>query len=965
MNHIHRSVWSPSLGTCVATSEHVRGRTQSSSSGRCRGLGVRGVLHALSLAVALLWGFSVQAAPEGGVVSAGQASIGGSASAMVIVQGSEQVSLNWKSFGLAAGESVQFVQPSRSSVALNRVWGGDASVILGRLSANGQVFLINPNGILFGSGASVSVGGLVASTLNLSDADAQASRHGFSGGGTGAVVNQGDIRAATGGYVALLAHRVSNTGTIVAPLGAVALGAGEAVTLDISGDQLINVSVARGVADAWVSNSGQLQADGGWVTMSTQALTDVLSNAVNNSGLVQAHTVGEHHGEIVLLAGTDLGTLAVSGTLDAGNAAGVGGQVVLSGREVVLQDAHIQASGLTGGGVVLIGGGYQGQNANVPHAQTVFMNANSRIEADALGQGDGGLVVLWSGGQTHAHGYVSARGGAAGGDGGLVETSGQRLQVGGVEVDTRAPLGRTGNWLLDPADITISSAVTTDATNDSGTYAPNSTLSAANINVSELALALGLSNVTVTTTNTGDSGAGLGDIDVDAALTWTATTTLTLNALRDVNVNQAVTGTNGTLLVNAGRDVNVNAAVGTTTGSLAFTALQDVTLGAATTVTTGDVRAVAGRSVNVTAASTVTTGDIVLRADHDGSGPGALEGTVSIGCGTGCLTITEGELNIRFNPVDYASTESEILVFANSLTGGTLNAKAWVFGQGDNKPYDGNTSATVDGLALDTAGGSAPVTWNGASNAEFDNPNAGPDRTITYESTFSDPEYALFAADGLAANTHQTQADITARPLTITATDVSKALGESPTLTEFTTTELVGVETVDSVTLVSDGQPAGASAEGSPYAITASAATGDGFTPSNYDIAYVDGVLTVQGTPVDPTDPVDPVDPLDPLDPLEPVDPIDPVDPAPRVREFEDGVPWVVSADAVPSSLGIAPQAPVPQGPLSMPLSPVPASPRLARPLATPVPALQPTKPRPVVVAPVLPMPRAPKQDRN
>ena len=946
MNHIHRSVWSPTLGTCVATSEHVRGRTQSASSGRARGHTLIGLLRQLPLALALLWGSSAQAAPVGGDVVAGEASIGGTAQAMVIQQGTERVSINWKSFGIAAGESVQFVQPSRSSVALNRVLGSDASLIMGQLSANGQVFLINPNGVLFGKGSSVAVGGLVASTLNLSDADAQAGRYAFTDGGKGTVINQGEITATQGGYVALMAHSVSNTGTVVAPLGTVALVAGDAVTLDISGDQLINVAVARGVADAWISNGGWLQADGGLVMMSTQVAGDALSNAVNHTGVIQAQSIGEHQGQIVLLAGMGVGTLSLSGSLDVGATQGVGGSVAATGHQVTLSNATVQASGDAGGGVVLIGGGYQGQNAEVPNANSLTMDANSRIQADALGQGDGGLVVLWSDGRTQAHGDISARGGASGGDGGLVETSGQRLDVSGVQVDTRAPMGQTGDWLLDPADITISSAVTSDATNNSDTYSPDNAVSVANINVDDLTVALGLSNVIVTTTNTGVGGAGLGDIDVDAALTWTATTSLTLNAVRDVNVNFAITGTDGTLLVNAGRDVNVIAAISTTTGTLSFTALQDVNLDAATTVTTGDMRAVAGRNVTVTAPSTVTTGDIVLRADNDGTGPGALEGTVSISCGIDCMTVTNGELNIRFNPVDYASTEAEILAFANTLTaGGTLNAKAWVFGQGDNKPYDSTTTATIDGLALDTEGQAAPVLWTGATEADFDDADAGTDKLINYTSTFDEADYALFSDPNLPAGSYQTRADITPRPLTITASDVNKDFGESPDLTEFTTTPLVGGETVGSVTLLSDGQDAAASADDSPFAITASDATGGTFNASNYDITYVDGVLTVDASPIDP--PVDPADP--PVDSSQ--------DPSSAISG-DQALPLVPPETPQPMQLAVFEWAPGSPGPLSFPLA--------FQPLAAPAPVLtSPPKEEDPPVRAAEPPPRTPKQDRN
>jgi filamentous hemagglutinin family protein len=432
----------------------------------------------------LAWGGLALATPQGGVVSAGSASISQVAGQTTITQTTPHVAINWQSFGIAAGQSVQFVQPGRSAVALNRVTGADPSAILGRLSANGQVFLVNPNGILFGPGASVDVGGLVASTLNINDSDFMAGRYRFSGASAAELRNQGTLQAANGGYVALLGAQVNNQGTALAPRGSVALAAGQAMTLDVLGDRLLSVRVDQGVANALLSNGGLLQADGGQVLMSTQAAGNLLANAVNNTGVVQAQTVENRQGTIVLLGSMDSGTVSLGGTLDV--SAGPGqkaGRVLATGHQVGLLDAHILASGSAGGGQVLIGGGYQGRDPAVPHAQAVYMSAGASIEANARDQGDGGQVVLWADGSTRALGQVSAHGGTQGGDGGLIETSGQWLDVAGLRVDTRAPLGQIGTWLLDPADITISAAATTDATATGGVFTPNSGVSAANINV--------------------------------------------------------------------------------------------------------------------------------------------------------------------------------------------------------------------------------------------------------------------------------------------------------------------------------------------------------------------------------------------------------------------------------------------------------------------------------------------------
>jgi filamentous hemagglutinin family protein len=1042
----------------------------------------------------LAWGGLAMANPTGGVVSAGQATIAQTPGQMTITQTTSNVAINWQSFGIGAGQSVQFVQPGRQAIALNRVVGADPSVILGSLSANGQVFLVNPNGIMFGLGASVNVGGLVASTLNTTDVDFMAGRYRFSGPSTAELVNQGVLRAADGGYVALLGAHVNNRGTVTAQRGSVALAAGQAMTLDVLGDQLLNVHVEQGVAQALLRNGGLLQADGGQVLMSTQVAGNLLANAVNNTGVVQAQTVENRQGTIVLLGSMDAGAVSLGGTLDV--SAGLGqkaGRVLATGHQVGLFDAHILASGGAGGGQVLIGGGYQGRDASVPNAQAVYMSSGSSIDANARDAGHGGQVVLWADGSTRAQGQVSARGGTQGGDGGLIETSGQWLDVGGLRVDSRAPLGQTGTWLLDPANITISSAATTDATATGGVFAPNSGVSAANVNVADLVSALGGSNVTVSTANTGLSGTGSGDIHVDAAVTWAAATTLTLSAARHVNVNQAITstGTNSSLVLTAGGDVKVGAAITTTTGQLVFTAAQDVNINAATTITTGNLQAVAGRNVTVSAASTVTTGNMVLRADNDGTGPGATAGTVAITCANNCLTITTGELNIRFNPVNYASTGSEILAYASKLTGGgTLNAKAWVFGLGDNKVYDGTTTATVSGLLPDVTAAPPPVALGSVSLANFDTRHVGTDKAITYASTFSNATYDLFATAAAPVGTYQARADITPRaltvnavtdarayngttssvgvptvtglqtsdtlngaltqsfaskdvlgdgastlaasgsysvsdgnggsnysvsvltapgtitpaPLTITAQNVSKVYGQAPALTGFDASALVNGETVGSVTLTSAGQAATAAVPGSPYAIVPSSATGGTFTPSNYSISYVSGVLTVTPAPVAPPDVPPPAVVVPPVQPpivgepevVMPV-PQPPVVVLPEVPSTETPVitppvqdalspsgerqalPKVPGRDRAVVLLRVLPGKVPVQGPVTLAATmvpaPLPAPEPVDKPLATePMPAVQSLTPMPTLVPAAQPavkrmppplLPRRPKQDRN
>jgi hypothetical protein len=420
--------------------------------------------------------------------------------------------------------------------------------------------------------------------------------------------------------------------------------------------------------------------------------------------------------------------------------------------------------------------------------------------------------------------------------------------VGGLKVDTRAPLGLAGTWLLDPSDVSISSAATSNDTLSGGVYAPATGVSVSNINAAELVVALNLSNVTVTTTNTGVSGAGLGDINVDAALTWTAATTLSLNAARDVTFNQAVTGTDGSLAAVAGRDVNVLAAMTTTTGNLDFTAARHVNLNAATTITTGHLNAVAGQNVNLTANATITGGNMLLRADNDGTGPGASAGTVTISCAINCVTLTNGVLSVRFNPSSDSTVLSEIAAYDAHLTGAAhaLDAKAWLFVKGVDKAYDGNTNAQ-----LQIVGGPTSVVLT-PGTAHFSSKDVSVAQNIVFNDYAVSGEganHAIWSPLNVAFGSGNTSANITAVPLTVSADFSTKLFGAAASLPGFTTVGLVNGDTVTHVDETSLGAVATAPVQGSPYAIVPSGATGN-FVPSNYTITYVNGNLTITPAPL-------------------------------------------------------------------------------------------------------------------
>ncbi|WP_277923238.1 filamentous hemagglutinin N-terminal domain-containing protein [Sphingomonas sp. CARO-RG-8B-R24-01] len=456
-----------------------------------------------------------QPLPTGGSVTAGSANIATGANSVTVTQSSHAAALNWQSFDIAAGNSVNFVQPDSNSVALNRVVGPDPSQILGNLNANGKVFLVNPNGVVFGAGSQVNVGGLVASTLNIADADFMAGKYKFSGSGTGSVLNQGTITAADGGYVALLGGRVANDGTISARLGTVALAGGEAITLDVAGDGLLNVVVDAGTVGALVRNGGLIRANGGTVLMTTQGAGTLLGTVVNNSGVVEARTIDTRGGTIKLLGDMQNGTVNLAGSLDASAPdGGNGGFVETSAASVTISDAaHVSTLSPAGAtGLWLI------------DPQDFIIGAGGNISGATLSA----MLVTNS-----------------------VTIS--TLPTGTVTTPGTPPTTAIGTTAPGNGDIIVNDAVAWTATPSTTTLRLNADRDV-------------VFNNSVSATN-GNIVACCGrDVVVNAALTTTNGSIL-LNAGRNVNVLAAITTTDGNIALCAGVDAFIAASVTLTRGS--------------------------------------------------------------------------------------------------------------------------------------------------------------------------------------------------------------------------------------------------------------------------------------------------------------------------------------------------------------------------------------------------------------
>ena len=470
------------------------------------------------MAAGQLW-----AAPEGGEVVGGEGVIEQSGVDTLIHQATERLAIDWQSFDVAANERVEFIQPSSSSIALNRVLSNNGTQILGRIDSNGQVMVVNPNGVVFGKDSIINVGGMIASGMSIDPASFINGDFTLNSleGTEGKVINYGIINAATGGSVTLVGQQVQNDGLISAKLGAVNLAAGNEAVLTFDQSGLVGVKVTEAVlqnelgVDAAVINSGAINAEGGRVLLSASVSEDIFSNAVNNADMNRTSSVVVHDdGSFTLGAGADVintgdidtsvatgaaGQVVVlgnnvtsSGTITANTGAGtagaielhstdttlvtetgnvsaqaatqgVGGDIKILGNKVgLLDNAEVNASGASGGGQVLIGGDKTGDNQRVRNADFIYLGENSAVKTDALIDGNGGKLITFASDTARIYGNLYSRGGSEGGNGGFIETSGLK----GFEIwntpDITAAVGTGGTWLIDPYDIEIVNENQTD-----------------------------------------------------------------------------------------------------------------------------------------------------------------------------------------------------------------------------------------------------------------------------------------------------------------------------------------------------------------------------------------------------------------------------------------------------------------------------------------------------------------------
>ncbi|MDB5478833.1 MAG: hypothetical protein JWM96_1328, partial [Alphaproteobacteria bacterium] len=621
-----------------------------------------------SVSSVLLMAGSAYAGPDGGVVSAGNASIAGQGSAAVnVTQSSDRVVIDWNSFDTQAHESVQFSQPGTNSIALNRITNGPPTQFNGSLQANGHVIVMNPNGVVFGQSAKVDVNGLIATTADIDkDRFMQEARPVFDKAGNpdAAVINNGQITAKEAGLVGFVAPHVVNNGTIEAKLGKVQLASGDSFTLDLYGDGLVAVKASDAINSQLAANAGTINTQAGTIQITAAQAKDSVDALILNTGTLNATSASEEGGKIILSgSAAPKGKVIASGSIKATGT--LGGTIQVTGRQVGVKQANIDASGTNGGGTIRIGGGYQG-GEGIQRAETTTIDSAGTIRADATDKGNGGSIVVWADGHTDYNGSISARGGEQSGDGGFAEVSGKNTLNFNGHADLSATKGEFGTLLLDPTNITISTSADSNV-DASSPYQPNADDAVSNLNTTTLQNALSGANVIVQTRATGSQA---GNITVSDAIIWGAATSLSLVAHNNIYLNGAISG--ATLNLTAPGSISQTQAITTTNLSLSGAAGIYTLTNASNAIgtvsgNTGSINLVNGNNNlslgTVNSISGITsTGNTTLN-----SGTGTITTTQAIAVGSSNLTLSSNDLFICANisgtctlTLQHSSTNSPI-----------------------------------------------------------------------------------------------------------------------------------------------------------------------------------------------------------------------------------------------------------------------------------------------------------------
>lgn len=483
-----------------------------------------------------LFNIPVYAAPNGANVVHGNVNITQSGSSTVINQNTDKAIINWNSFDINKGESVLFNQNSSSSIVLNRVTNGLPTNIFGSISANGNVFILNQAGVLVGNGASINTNSFLAGAANINDNDFIAGKYNFYGA-LGNVINNGSIKVHDGGYAVLMGKNVANNGLISAKLGKIYLSSGESFRMDMSGNDLIGVAVEKGITDAYISNTGHIQAEGGTIIMTAKNASDVIRQAVNNTGIIDASSISYEGGKVIL--GAENGQVINDGEINVSSKSDDSGSIEIK-AEHIINNGLIYANGLNGGII------------NMLSSDLLKIGSSSIIQANSFGYGNGGNIKLISQKRAEAYNGALIEAGSIYGSGGFIELSGYDSVYAFGNFNTKSMYGRYGQFLLDPSNMFIGnySNLADDenyqVSDDGNTY----------IDITWLNTQLDNNNVSLQTLQ----GNGSGDITLNDGITLEGANGLTLDAANNISLLGNINGLSY-LTLNAGGRIEGNSSI--------------------------------------------------------------------------------------------------------------------------------------------------------------------------------------------------------------------------------------------------------------------------------------------------------------------------------------------------------------------------------------------------------------------
>ena len=718
---------------------------------------------ALSSCAFIFWLPCLEASPKGFRLVAGEAKPPVSSGSTVSIETGERAVIHWDDFSIGKGETTRFIMPGKGAAVLNRVMGGNASEILGTLKANGKVYLINPKGVLFGEGAVVDTASFFASTLDACDADfLKGGDLLFKGDSQASIINLGKISAWDGDLI-LIGYRLENRGSLEAKQGLVGLASGSECLIQ-QGDAeriLIRASASSIKGDGGIENSGWITA----LKAELKADGNAYQYAIKDSGRIDALSTQERGGRIYLCA--EEGVLSASGQYVAKNSEGIGGEIRFLAEKVTLEsEAYVDVSGRTGGGRVLVGGDFQGNNPAIPNAKTVYVAPGAMLSADALDSGNGGRIALWADEWNGFFGSIFARGGASSGDGGFVEVSSHGFLAPNGLVHALAPHGTAGTLWLDPCAVTIQ-AGGTDPFNGcpTGTY----TFVGGAVTIDSVALGTHLGTCSVVVDASASGSAPVGNITVNSPITWNAPTSLTLTAT-DVGsfiaINDLITSSFTTnaattpVLLVASPEIRIGSTASTTncglktlsggiqispgSGSLTLQGSNAATATASlTTQNGGNIAVTLSSFLNMTAGTSVGSsvsigtsagagaiaissgGNLTMQAGT-GAGTGSFaeistsNGNISLSA-TGQIALTGGNATGNYSRVDVGSSANTIGIGMGglALTGGVASGTdAEIISLGGMLTIDGTaTTSGVISLLGQTSSAQILTTTNAQTSA--------------------------------------------------------------------------------------------------------------------------------------------------------------------------------------------------------------------------------------------------------